>query len=199
MIDQLGYADEDQYNVAGDFDNSTYYDHRTYINSENDDQPYLPGYVMPAVAGVIVFLVVLAGCIAYQYARGNGPFPGRSDRWPAGVTRAMVTAATGDWLDRCQKSESREPANCPQKLDENVAKVHWALYGNPLDAAVIQYDKSESRFDVLGTFVATAEYTISHGSRRVVTPTTYWAKLHWAGGRIRKWPRRTPSRCGRPS
>ncbi|WFF08358.1 hypothetical protein O7622_07310 [Micromonospora sp. WMMD1076] len=132
--------------------------------------------------GVVAVLAVLG----YFIFGGDEPFPATSDPWPAEVNQEAVVAAASDWLDKCVKSASATPANCPQSIVETseVSKAHWAFYGNPLEAPVIHYIEAESRFDMLGTVVVSADYTVSKTSRRVVTPTTYWAKVKWAEGKL---------------
>ncbi|MFE9187781.1 hypothetical protein ACFYMB_31120 [Micromonospora haikouensis] len=188
---QTGFGGERQANVKGSYyegnvDKSTHtHHHRHYGTGANvdlsEDEVAESGSGNGAAAaagggglGVVVVLAVLG----YFIFGGDEPFPATSDRWPAEVKREAVVAAAGDWLDKCAKSPSATPANCPQSIVEtsNVSNVHWAFYGNPLEAAVIRYTEAESRFDMLGTVVVAADYTASKELRRVVTPAKFWAK-----------------------
>lgn len=47
------------------------------------------------------------------------------------------------------------------------------------EGAVINYTKDDTRFDVLGTVVVSADYIVSNQPRSVVKPLTYWAKVSW--------------------
>ncbi|MFI6785599.1 hypothetical protein [Micromonospora sp. NPDC050276] len=196
---QTGVGGERQANVKGSYyegnvDKSTHtHHHRHYGTRANvdlrDDEATESGSGSGAAAaagggglGVVVVLAVLG----YFILGGNEPFPATSDPWPAEVKQEAVVAAAGDWLDKCAKSPSATPANCPQAIVEtsDVSKVRWAFYGNPLEAAVIHYTEAESRFDMLGTVMVTADYTASKELRRVVTPAKYWAKVKRADGRL---------------
>ncbi|MBE1492390.1 hypothetical protein [Plantactinospora soyae] len=132
--------------------------------------------------GVVGVLAVLG----FFVFGGDEPFPATSDPWPAEVKQESVVATVSDWLDKCAKSASATPANCPQSIVEasDVSKVHWAFFGNPIESPVIHYNQAESRFDLLGTVVVSADYTVSKKPRRVVTPTTYWAKVEWVEGKL---------------
>ncbi|MFI7545587.1 hypothetical protein [Actinoplanes sp. NPDC049599] len=140
-----------------------------------------------ALGGSGLGLLAFFGLLGYFIFGGDEPFPTQSDPWPVGVERVAVIAAAGSWFEKCQKSESASPINCPQSLIETsgkVSKAHWAFYGSYLEAPVIQYSEGESRFDMLGTVVVSADYTVSKKARRVVTPMKYWAKVNWIDGQL---------------
>lgn len=184
---QFGYARQNQFNVGGD----AYFGYMPSGSNSSDEQE---GAESPesglgpaeAATGGGIAVVAVIGVLAYFFMAGDEPFPAQSDPWPAGVKQEAVAAATSSWLNRCQKSESANPANCPQSLAETsgVSNVRWAFYGNPVEAAVIRYNKADSRFDMLGTFVAVADYTVRKEARRMVAPIKYWAKVHWTGNRL---------------
>ncbi|WP_141723254.1 hypothetical protein [Micromonospora matsumotoense] len=194
---QTGFGGERQANVKGSYyegnvDKSTH-THHHYGTSSNPDSSQDeatesgPGNGAAAAAGggglgVIVVLAVLG----YFILGGDEPFPATSDPWPGEVKQEAVVAAVGVWLDKCAKSASAAPANCPQSIIEtsNVSKVHWNFHGNPLEAAVIHYTEAESRFDMLGTVIVTADYTAAKELRRAVTPAKFWAKVKWADGKL---------------
>lgn len=141
---------------------------------------------MAAGGGGLGVLVVVA-ILGYFIFGQDEPFPAQSDPWPAGVEQSAVIAEAGRWLEKCQKSESASPVNCPQSVVETsgkVSKVHWAFYGSYLENPVIHYDQEESRFNMLGTMVASADYSVSNAPRRVVTPMKFWAKIGWANGKL---------------
>jgi hypothetical protein len=186
--DQVGYAERDQANAARDvYVNCTFNGPRVDDDQNEAESSESDSGAATAAAGGGIGVVAVLGVLGYFLFGGSEPFPAQSGPWPAGVKQEAVVAATNSWLDKCQRSESPSPANCPQSLAEasgDVSKVHWAFYGNPLEAAVIHYNKAEKRFDVLGTVVAAADYKVSKDSRRAVTPMTYWAKVQWADGRL---------------
>jgi hypothetical protein len=192
--DQIGYADRDAISVGHDYH---YHDHsKTIINhdpdqtdEEGDDESSESGSgtgttvaATSGFGGLIALFVV-----GYLIFGTDEPFPTQSDTFPAGVQSAAVTASVGGWLDKCQASASATPANCPQSTDETMgdaSNVHWAFYGNPLEGAVVNYTADDKRFDVLGTVVVSADYTVSKKPQSVVTPMTYWAKVSWTDGKL---------------
>ncbi|MFG2061078.1 hypothetical protein ACGFIK_06620 [Micromonospora sp. NPDC048871] len=188
MGDQVGYAERDQANAARDaYVNCTFNGSRVGDDQVAAESPESGSGAAATATGGGIGVIAILGILAYFLFGGNEPFPTESDPWPDGVTQQAVAAAASDWLDRCQKSDSPSPANCPQSLVEtsgNVSKVHWTFYGNPVEAVVIHYNEAETRFDVLGTVVVAADYTVRKESRRVVTPMKYWAKVHWVDGRL---------------
>jgi hypothetical protein len=187
--DQIGFAERDQANAGRDaYVGCTFNGRRDedgHDEAELSDLSSGNGAAAATGAGGFGFVAVLA-VLGYFIFGGDEPFPAASDPWPAEVQQEAVVAAANNWLDKCAKSESGTPANCPQSIVESsdVSKVHWAFYGNPFEAPVIQYSEAGSRFDMLGTVMVSADYTISEEARRVVTPTTYWAKVKWASGKL---------------
>ena len=188
MINQFGYPQRDNVNVAGDLIINPYPDlgdDDTGDDSDASESRSSGGGAETSGAGLIV-LVAIAG-VLYLIFGGDDPFPTVSDPWPPGVEREDVTAATASWFDKCEASISASPANCPQSIDEtsdDVSSVHWAFYGKPVDGVSIQFTKSKNTFDVLGTVVVSADYTDSKQTRRVVTPMTYWAEVHYVDGQL---------------
>lgn len=202
MVDQQVGFGEHQANVAGNYyegdsdnrvihnnDNRRYYGTVPDLDKEDDDSSESGsggGAAAAGTGGGVVGLIVVAA-VLYSIFGGDEPFPTQSDPFPAGVQAAAVTASVGSWLDKCQSSASASPANCPQSIDETMgdaSNVHWAFYGNPVEGAVVDYSSDDSRFDVLGTVVASADYTVSKKPQSVVTPMTYWAKVSWADGKL---------------
>ncbi|MFI7211637.1 hypothetical protein ACIBP4_12405 [Micromonospora maritima] len=192
---QTGFGGERQANVEGNYYEGPVYNNiRNHFGPEPHAERSEPevaesssGHGTAAAAGggglgVVIALAVLG----YFIFGGDEPFPKTSDPWPAEVKQEAVIAAASDWLDRCAKSTSSTPANCPQSIADtsDVSEVRWAFYGNPLEAPVIQYTEAESRFDMLGTVIVTADYTASKQARRAVTPAKYWAKVKWADGKL---------------
>jgi hypothetical protein len=195
VVHQTGYTDQgDVVQPARDYihqDNRKYYGLKPHPDDqgghEDSDEPSSGNGPAAAAGGGGLAVLALFGLLGYFILGGDEPFPAQSDPWPAGVEREAVVAAAGSWLQKCQKSESLNPVNCPQSLVEtsrNVSKVHWAFYGSYLEAPVINYDEEDSRFDMLGTVVVSADYTISKKARRVLTPMKYWAKVNWSQGRL---------------
>ncbi|MGC4808220.1 hypothetical protein [Micromonospora sp. DT233] len=198
MVDkQIGFGGERQANVKGDYYEGPVYNNiRNHFGvepdagrseSEAEATEFSSGHGTAAAAGggglgVVVVLAVLG----YFIFGGDEPFPAISDPWPAEVKQEAVIAAASGWLERCATSTSATPANCPQSITEtsNVSKLRWVFYGNPLEAPVIHYTEAESRFDMLGTIIVTADYTASKEVRRVVTPAKYWAKIKWVDGKL---------------
>lgn len=192
--DQIGYADRDAINVGNDYH---YHDHsKTIINpdanqtygeddSESSESGSGAGTAVAATGGgggLIALLVV-----GYLIFGTDEPFPTQTDPFPAGVQSAAVTASVGSWLDKCQAAASAAPVNCPQSIDETMgdaSNIHWTFYGNPVEAAFVNYTADDKHFDVLGTVVISADYTVSTKPQRVVTPMTYWAKVSWIDGKL---------------
>ena len=186
MVNQTGYADEgDVIQVARDYvrHDHHYGDHRGAANLGGDDsEDPDSGNGTAAKAGGGIGAIIAVIVIAYLIFGDDEPFPAVSDAWPAGVTQEAVGAKAAAWLDNCAKSASATPANCPQSVMEtsDVSKVHWAFYGDPVGTTDIKFDESASLFDVYGSLVVVADYTVSRTSKRIVTPTTYWAKIAWS-------------------
>lgn len=194
---QVGLGGERQANVhgpyyEGDVHNSTHH-HRHYgfkpgtdLDEDDVTDSASGAGVAVATGGGGVGVLVVLGVISYFLFGADDPFPTTSDPWPSEVKQEAVVTAAGAWLDKCAKSASATPANCPQSIVEtsSVGKVHWALHGNPVEAPVINYTEADSRFDMLGTVMVSADYTVSEKPRRAVTPTTYWAKIKWADGKL---------------
>ena len=197
MVNQTGYTNDGH--VIQPAGNYIHNDHRTFHgpagtqstdpsdqgNDEESSDSEAGNNTAAKTSGGIGGFVALA-VVGYLIFGTDDPFPTTSDPWPAEVKQEAVVAAASGWLDKCAKSASTTPANCSQSIIETsgVGKVHWALYGNPVEATVIRYSEAEGRFDMLGTVMVSADYTVSKESRRVVTPTTYWAKVNWADGKL---------------
>ncbi|WP_213454675.1 hypothetical protein [Rhizomonospora bruguierae] len=187
MGDQFGYAEGDQTNAGRDAYIGCTFNSRVDGEQDESESPDHGSGTAKAATGSGIGVVAVLGILGYFLFGVDEPFPTHSDPWPAGVKQEAVVAATQGWLDKCQKSGSASPANCPQSLAEtsgDVSKVRWAFHGNALEAAVIRYNEADSRFDVLGTVVTVADYTVRRDSRRDVTPITYWANVHWTDGRL---------------
>lgn len=191
MVDQQNGIGERQANVNGSYhENNVYNFHGTQREPDLAEAKAAPsdsggGAAAAAGGGGIGVFIVLA-VLGYFVFGGDEPFPTASDPWPSEVKNETVVAVVSDWLNKCAKSASATPANCPQSIADtaNISKVHWSFYGNPLEAPVIHYSKAENRFDMLGTMVVLADYTASKESRRTVTSATYWAKVNWEDGKL---------------
>jgi hypothetical protein len=192
MTNQTGYtAQGDVNNTAGDRieinvfgPDFGYQDGEDY--EESSHSAISNGSVATAGGGIGAFAVIALAVVAYMVFGGSEPFPTESDPWPPDVKQDAVVAAVADWFDRCQRSTSAAPLNCPQSItgELSVSSVLWTFLGNPLDHPIIRYSKDEGGFDILGTAVVLAEYTISGSPNRTVTLMKYWAKVSWTDGKL---------------
>ena len=193
VVDQQVGFGERQANVAGNYfeDNRQIHNHYgtppEVEEGEDESSGSRSGGGTAAAAGGGVGGLIALVVVAYLFFGGGEPFPTQSDPFPTGVSREAVAVATNNWLDKCEASASASPANCPQSIDEttgDASNVHWAFYGNPVEGTVINYSADQKRFDVLGTVVVSADYTVSNKPQSVVVPMTYWAKVSWTDGRL---------------
>ena len=101
---------------------------------------------------------------------------------PAAATDQAAKALVGQAFSRCAAVRAQFVADCPQELISLADNVRWALVGNPLSGASVNFDPNSGQYTVGGDFLMTVSYDFfgiaNSGSS---FNTTYVAYLFWNG------------------
>lgn len=165
----------------------------TSSSSEDEAQPEEATDAADAATGIgciaIIALLIAAAIFVLLKSCGSeeaDAFPGKSDPFPAGISKAQIFAPVAARLHACAKTRVAQPANCPQRLstsENSSGTVKWAMHGNPIDGSKIAF--MHDVFQVIGHTVMTVTYTDSAGNEaQGVHFVKYLAKLRNHGGQL---------------
>jgi hypothetical protein len=79
-----------------------------------------------------------------------------------------------------------KPPNCPQaanEMEQSVSDVHWTLYGDPVDGAVVRYEQIRGEFNIVGHAVMAVTYNTPYeGPKFSLKRVSYQAIVAWRHG-----------------
>jgi hypothetical protein len=143
------------------------------------------GFWIVAVIVVVAMIGLITKCGGAGAGDSDGPFPKKTDPWPAGASRPAIMVPVVSKIQACAEVRVLNPVNCPQKVpgvDGDISKVNWSLEGDPGDGAVIRYHAG--RFDVIGHAVMTVVYNAYDGPAFTLRKVNYRASVPWNNGAV---------------
>ena len=78
---------------------------------------------------------------------------------PAGASDQAAKDLVAQAFKRCAAVRAQYVADCPQALLSLATNVRWALVGNPLSGASVNFDQNSGQFTVHGNFAMNVSYS----------------------------------------
>jgi hypothetical protein len=150
----------------------------------------------------MVFAFQESGVQGVQHSPGSGGYSAALALTPDAVTAASIQPADGlpalarsagasdqaakdlvaQAFKRCAAVRAQYVADCPQALLSLATNVRWALVGNPLSGASVNFDQNSGQFTVHGNFAMNVTYAFfGNPNSGSSFNTTYVAYLFWSG------------------
>jgi hypothetical protein len=135
---------------------------------------------IPASSGYKAILSLAADAINVSSIQSTNDLPALAR--PVGASDQAAKDLVGPALKRCAAVRAQFVADCPQSLLSVATSVRWALAGDPLSGARVDFDQGSGQVTVHGNFAMTVSYLFFGNPRKESSFTSsYIAYLFWNG------------------
>jgi hypothetical protein len=135
---------------------------------------------IPASSGYKASLSLASDAINVSSIQSTNDLPALTR--PAGASDQAAKDLVGPAFKRCAAVRAQYVADCPQSLLSVATSVRWALTGDPLSGARVDFDQGSGQVTVHGSFAMTGSYLFFGNPRKESSFTSsYIAYLFWNG------------------